>query len=295
VKRVSATWQVDPLNLNPFPIRKSNGSEDIWSYFELADAPAQPLIAERADGMRGRLEAHSISSQHLGSEQRVWLYTPPHVEKNMPLVVLLDGWDYHTSIPTPTILDNLIAEGRIPPTAAVLIDTPRRLEVLDCSEAFATFLAEEVVLWAHEKGGSTLESAKTIVGGLSLGGVQAAFTALRFPHVFGGVMAQSGSFWRSKPGVWGNRWNDPDEGWLIQQFATTPKPMVTPRFYIEAGRHENPSDHKTMTLLRASRYMRDVLRAKGYDVTYHEFEGAHRYVCWRGTLGEGIATLLQHQ
>ncbi len=291
-KRVSATWRTDPLNKTPFTIPKADGSEEIWSYFELDNAPPQPLIIAHAGVAKGQLSEHRLNSKQIEGEQRLWLYRPPNVQVGMPLVVLLDGWDYHNAIPTPIILDNLIAEGRIPPTAAVLVDTPKRIPHLDCSEAFAGFLANEVVPWARSHLSLTAEPEQILVGGVSLGGLQAAFTALKHPEVFGGVIAQSGSFWRGTPGVWGETiWSDPNECWLIQQFVTTPTLPI--RFYIEAGRHENPSDHKTITLLRSSRYLRDVLRAKGYDVTYHEFEGGHRYVCWRGTLGEGIVALLK--
>ena len=37
--------------------------------------------------------------------------------------------------------------------------------------------------------------------------------------------------------------------------------------------------------------MRDVLRAKGYDVTYHEFYGAHSEANWEDALADGLRAL----
>src|SRR5262249_53419322 len=35
----------------------------------------------------------------------------------------------------------------------------------------------------------------------------------------------------------------------------------------------------------------DVLRARGYDVSFQEFAGNHTYICWRGTIADGLAAL----
>jgi enterochelin esterase-like enzyme len=32
----------------------------------------------------------------------------------------------------------------------------------------------------------------------------------------------------------------------------------------------------------------DVLRAKGHEVFYQEFQGGHDYLSWRGTLADGL-------
>lgn len=36
---------------------------------------------------------------------------------------------------------------------------------------------------------------------------------------------------------------------------------------------------------------RDVLRAKGHEVFYQEFQGAHDYSSWRGTIADGLILL----
>jgi hypothetical protein len=39
-------------------------------------------------------------------------------------------------------------------------------------------------------------------------------------------------------------------------------------------------------------HLRDVLQAKGYDVYYMEFNGGHNYICWQGTLADGLPALM---
>ena len=42
----------------------------------------------------------------------------------------------------------------------------------------------------------------------------------------------------------------------------------------------------------SNRQFRDILMIKGYDVDYREFKGGHNYVNWRGTMADGIISLI---
>ena len=45
-------------------------------------------------------------------------------------------------------------------------------------------------------------------------------------------------------------------------------------------------------MVPCNRHMRDVLQLKGYEVHYNNFNGGHDYICWRGSLADGLMTLI---
>lgn len=61
------------------------------------------------------------------------------------------------------------------------------------------------------------------------------------------------------------------------------------RFYMEVGRFEGQFGPEQVV---ENRRFRDVLEAKGHDVTYQEFSGGHDYLRWRGTFAEGFIKLV---
>lgn len=46
------------------------------------------------------------------------------------------------------------------------------------------------------------------------------------------------------------------------------------------------------SLMDINRELRDILMVKGYSLTYCEFDGGHDYFYWRGSLADGLITLL---
>ena len=64
------------------------------------------------------------------------------------------------------------------------------------------------------------------------------------------------------------------------------------RFYLDAGTNEIDPSGQGADILLANHSLRGMLRAKGYEVHYQEFEGDHDKINWRGALADGLIALL---
>ena len=253
----------------------------VRSVLEGPDAPPNAYPAERPGVPRG-----SVRASRRPDNRRVWLYLPPGHDPAAtpyPLLLVFDGWAYMRVIPTPTILDNLIDEGAIPPLVAVLVDSPDRARELHYDDAFVAFLADELLPWARREGNATDDPLRTIAAGSSAGCLAAAFLAYRRPDLVANVLSQSGAFW------WGRDGEEKHE-WLTDRLAEMPTPGV--RYSLEAGLLENEvpliaSD--APSLLDANRRIRDVLGDR--VVRYVEYAGGHDYLCWQASLADWLRAL----
>lgn len=286
-----ANWQADPLNRSPFRFprdeRDPTSTSSVTSVVELPAAPAQPWIRPRSGQPGGAVQFHTLHSSVLDNEQRVWVYTPPHYHPSgtpYPVLLLFDGWTYMHVLPTITVLDNLIAARQIPPIVAVMLESPNRNRVLALYPPFLEMLAQEVDPWMHAQYHVARDPRHRIVGGLSLGGLTALYVGLRHPGLFGKVLSQSGGvFWAPA--------DDPEPLWLARQFAASPRLPL--QLYLDVGMLEREATWNAgPSQLNAHRHLRDVLRAKGYPLQYQEYNGDHHFVCWRGTLADGLTALL---
>lgn len=268
----------DPFNSRTLP-RRWDGEP--VSYAELPDAPRAVDWEARPGIAQGVVCERKVASAHLGGSRRVWLYEPPlsaGQSGRIPVLVLLDCEHWQPQLGLARLLDNLIADRRIPPVAAVLpeaVDETTRWTDLTCRPEYVAFLAEELLPWAAGLLPVTDDPGRTVVAGQSLGGLTAAYAALAAPHRFGNALVQSGSFW----------WPvGPDAEWLTRTLATTPRLPV--RFRLSFGEQE-------WVALPAARRLRDTLEAAGYqDSSYREFNGGHDYLCWRTELADGLVELL---
>jgi enterochelin esterase-like enzyme len=210
-----------------------------WSILELPGARPQPWVARRPSVPGGRTEQKVWKSTVLGNERQMWVYTPANYDatRERPhLLISTDGVTYVVVIQATATLDNLIAAKRIPSVVAVFVGnaptTPtigtrltRSIE-LSANETFVKAVANELVPWVRSNHRATNRASETIIAGFSLGGLNAAFSALRKPALFGNVLSQSGAFWWRPPG-------DVESDWLAKQFAAEPRSNV--KFYIDVG------------------------------------------------------------
>lgn len=283
-RMILATAQRDPLNPRAFPARTDTALDAFqgFSVLELPGAPAQPWVAPRPGVARGTLTRHVVDSRILGNQRAVWLYRPAGAPPQA-LLVLFDAHAYRDDVPTPRIVDNLLADGLIPPTAVVLVANPSpeaRGAELPPNPAFARFLGEELMPWVRAQGLAQPPEA-TVVAGSSYGGLASAYAGLVLPHWFGRVLSLSGSYW------WAPRGEMP--GAMMRAYAEAPPRAV--RFYLDAGRYESARGGQD-GILETNRHLGDVLRAKGYAVTQREHATGHDYLHWQGALGCGLVALL---
>jgi enterochelin esterase family protein len=177
-----------------------------------------------------------------------------------------------------TTLDNLAADGAVPPLSTVAVESIRgtaRHEGLTHPELFEPFLVDELLPWLRAR---DIAMDRVVLVGQSLGGLTVAWAARQYPELFGRVVSSSMAAW----------WPGDDHGGLsgarvIDAYRDGDRVPV--RFFLEAGSRERE-------LLDSVRTYRDVLGGKEYDVTYREYEGGHDLVCWRGGVADGLVALL---
>ena len=152
-----------PLRDDPLNPHKAGGMPG--SIAELPEAPAQPWL-QRLPGAPALLsnfvdkalptreiKEFKLKSDILKQDRTYAVYTPPQYDpKGEPfgLLVMFDGnglrQTRNNSFPVPVILDNLIADKKIPPLVTVFVyQTAERNKELACSETFADFVAKEMI------------------------------------------------------------------------------------------------------------------------------------------------------
>ncbi|WP_307872696.1 alpha/beta hydrolase-fold protein [Paractinoplanes ovalisporus] len=250
---------------------------DAWvSVLALPDAPPEPWLAPRPGVSPGTLTPERLDP--LGRE--VVVYKPAGVPTaGLPVLVVFDGWVAREVQRIPTILDNLIAAGEIPPLVALFVTslTADRDEELSPASAIREFVTGELLPWARTTLGAGLDARANMIAGASRGGLTAAYIGLTAPDSFGAVISQSGSFW----------WPSEAPGQLVREVAQ--RPVADVRFYMDVGIFETyPAPGGVPSQVDMNRAMRDALRKRGYSVAYAEYSGGHDYVNWRRTFADGL-------
>lgn len=197
------------------------------------------------------------------------------LEPNTPVILAFDG-DVWNGLPgestqdLPGTLRNLAADGLLPPTLAIMIDSgsrDQRWRDLDPSTGIGGYLAEVLLPWVRERFAVRAERQEVIVIGQSLGGLVALSAGISHPEAIGAVVAQSASLWQDDlRGSLGDR------------------TLVGSRFCVQFGRQEWSLRRPNLALAR-------LLRARGAEVSVHVHNGGHDYAWWRGAVADGLLAL----
>jgi len=289
-------WKRDPFNPKTYQyvpdpkFRKDglSGRDVTYSVVELEGARQHRELLSRNETPRGTLSQRSFRSRQLHDVRRIWIHLPAGFRPNMRnvhLAIFFDGFWYAQSFPTTTILENLAAEGRIFPVVGIFVDSragskERNRDLCGRSPAFGRFLVQELVPWVDRAVGIQSRPDRVALIGVSCGGLAALHWAIQYPNRFRLVLSQSGWFLPEDP-------LRPEPGAFLEELMRRPKLPL--RIYMEAGLLEaNYGAIDGTTLLGINRHVRDVLRVKGYDLTYREFSGGHDSVSYRQSLVDGL-------
>lgn len=239
-----------------------------------------------------RLQRHSWHSARLGNTRNVWVYTTGDSNPaQRPLALLLDGQFWSSNMPVWDPLMQLTREGKLPEAVYLLIDAidqKQRAHELACNEDFWLAVQEELLPQLAEWAPHSGNPASTLVCGQSFGGLSSLYAGLHWPQRFGGVIAQSGSFWWPRRDMYQQSAVPADAGWLLRQAERGVGRKGGLKVFMEAGTHEQVAR-------RVNDRMADVLRDAGHQVQYRVVEGGHDSLCWRGGLIDGLQALWADQ
>ncbi len=149
---------------------------------------------------------------------------------------------------------------------------PRRGVEYACSEATLAWIEHDVLpLAKRELNLVDLKEQPGAFGvlGASFGGLMAMYTGLRLPEIFGHVLSQSGVF--------------EIEGRDFVAVELIRHAPARPRIHMDVGTLDS--------LLRDNRRLVPLLRERGFDLTYREYNGAHNYTSWRDHVHLGLETM----
>lgn len=227
--------------------------------------------------LKGSIQEVTIASRHLGTDERLMIYTPGRYSPlyKYPVLYVQDGDDYLAMGRLASILDDLIVHREIQELIAVFLPVDKRDRQARYHPegtqhaAYLRFLAEEAVSWVDDRFASIpLGGARTLLGD-SLGGVVSLFAALTYPHTFGQAACQSGAF---------------DDAICRRAEAFSLPASLS--VYLEVGTEETAVEtpRGPLDLVAGNRRMKQVLEAKGVAVSFETFEGGHTWGYWQSTL-----------
>ncbi len=269
------------------------------SILDLGDVDGSSLFQPHQSSS-GRLERFELTSTELGNTRDVTVYLPPGYPERAdsegsdrhPLVVLLDGPSWITLGELPRALDAAIERRIIASSVVAFVHEAHgsggladRTRELSCNAGHARMLLTELLPRLRAAYQVDPSAAATVLGGASLGGLAATYTAMEQPGAIGTVLSISGSFWYGCE-------RDGMPEWLARRLAV--EPAAGFRLYQQIGRLEDAplSLSPGVSHLVANRHFRDVAIAKGHEVIYDELTTAHDQAAFRVAAMRGLAALL---
>lgn len=287
----------DKFNKNKLTFNRPGSFKVEIPYVKMPNADENFWLEERVSILKGTITKLEFESSYFIEPRIINVYKPFGYSKDSSpygFIVLTDGYDYINVLKAEQVLNNLIADKKIPPIVAIFIDsTDKRSEDLSCNDLFCSSVANEMIPWLREKYNVSEDPQKAIIGGVSLGGLTAIYMGLKHSEVFGNVLCQSGSFWykpiksdkKKECEVELKKRDSELDCWMSEQIKLSPKLPL--KFYMNIGVLENKQ-----AMINNSLNVKNTLESLDYHVDFEFFKSGHDYLSWGQTLGNGLISLI---
>jgi enterochelin esterase-like enzyme len=217
----------------------------------------------------GRLIYNNIiKSEALNYPVSYQVYLPYGYDSlsNLPVLLLTDGHEFlHNELGNfPNIVDHLIEQKQIEPIVVVFID-PRdpdmislnkRIKEFSNNPAYSHFLVNELLPEIERDYTISDKREKRALGGVSMGGLNAAFTAHTYPEAFQKLAIMSPAF-NLKPEIY-DLWQEP---------------KATYDIYLSSGTINDAREE-------ADKFFK-LLKSKGLNIKYDSVPQGHNWGNWR--------------
>lgn len=270
-------WIIDPYNPHQQWSGVGGGSPN--SELRMPEWKEDPVLTPRTEVPKGSVTSDLLfTSKVLGYQITYNVYVPANYASfgKLPVIYVTDGYEYmHPKMGNMvTILDNLIADKKIKPVAAVFIDhrepinrsNNRRMTELAMNPRYADFITHEFLPFIEKNYPvETTPNSRAILG-TSMGGLTAAYLAFSQNAQFGMAGIQSPAFW-TKP--------------QIYELCKNPE-NPTLKVYLSTGTVNDT--------FRETEKMKEILSATACQFEYKQVNEGHSWGNWRNLIDDVLVS-----
>lgn len=226
-----------------------------WIYTTIIDRIEAQKHREWVESLEPTISKHvqilpdTIMIDYLNEKRTLALYLPEGYEKDTmdyPVIYFLDGqslFDQKIQEGTEWQLDEVLDSlGRINQTQAIIVgiynseDRMKEYKPFPSTRWYsdkvvhgdqhAAWIVNTLKPWIDARYRTQKEAKSTIIGGASLGGLMSYFMLMEYPHVFGGAIVFSPSFWVNE---------------MVYTLHEKNQNLSEQKIYFDAGQLETPT------------------------------------------------------
>jgi iron(III)-enterobactin esterase len=244
------------------------------------DYPAPPEQTVRENVPKGKIvdfvmdsaDSKIFPGQTEPFKRKVAVYVPAQNKADTPAPFIVSCDQYGLNYKLSTILDNMIADKRLPPLVVVMVANAgrdRSYEYDTVSGKYAEFIESEVLPRVEKEAGIKLTKdpdARMTLGGSS-GGICAFSMAWFHPELYHRVLSYSGTFVNLR----NNPETAPHGGWEYPENFIAKSEKKPLRVWLHVGERDNGAGSGSAGMRNwviANQRLATVLKAKGYPYQF---------------------------